>query len=117
MTKRLGLGVILLVAACGGKKADDRPADKPASGATKSGGSGAGTASGPPAWKLESRPVELPCGNKPLAIPAAAPTAAAAERPLPRAEPIAGCRDLASIRAACQCLSASVGTWGKTAGL
>jgi hypothetical protein len=132
MMMRLGLGVMLLVIACGGKKAEDRPAtDKPGSGAgdgsagsgagDRSGGSGAsGSATGgapPAAWKLDSRPVELSCGKKPLVIPAAAAAAAAAERALPRAAPIAGCRDQASIRALCKCLTASVDQWGKTAGL
>lgn len=133
---RLGLVVILFVIACGKKTGgDDRStgsagsagsagsvgsagsSDKPTGSADVAGKPPAGSAAAPPAWKLESQPVELSCGPRPLQIPAATPSPDASERPLPRATPIAVCRDQPSVEAVCQCLAASVDKWATRAGL
>jgi hypothetical protein len=122
MMCRLGLAVLLLLAACSKKTtgSDDRPAagsdPKPASandGASKP----AGSATAPAAWKLDSQPVDLSCGPRPLAMPAAAAPAAAGERALPRAQAIAVCQDQTSIDVVCTCLTGSADKWIAGTGL
>lgn len=131
---RATLVVMLFAIACGAKKTgDDRSGSAgsagPAAGTAAPGsatpetppvGSAAppaGSAAAAPAWKLESQPIELSCGAKPLPIPAAATPADTGERSLPRATAIAGCRDQASVEAVCKCLATSVDSWARQAGL
>ena len=76
-------------------------------------GSGSGAGSPPPAaWKIDSQPVQLMCGEQPLPLPS--PTAAGTkpERPLTHAEPIKACQDQASVAAVCDCLARSIKDWG-----
>lgn len=96
--------------------------DKPAQGSSEPSGSGSGSATQPvtppPAsWKIESQPVELMCGEKPLTLPAPAAASAASDRVLPNADAIQGCQDQASVAAVCDCLATSIKTWGGTLGL
>jgi hypothetical protein len=70
-----------------------------------------------PAWRIESHPLELACGDQPLALPAPASATPVADRPLARAVGIAPCHDQASVAAACACLAKAVDTWGPTLGL
>lgn len=76
-----------------------------------------GAAPAPP-WKIESRPLELPCGDKPLGLPP--PVAAAkpaVDRTLAHADTIAQCRDQASVAAACACLAGAIDKWGSNLNL
>lgn len=117
MTCRAGLLVLLLLAACGRKTpaADDKPAvgsdPKPATAAP------AGSAAAVAPWKLDSQPVELSCGPRPLAMPAATVPAAAAERALPRAQAIPVCQDQTSIDVVCICLTGAADKWIAGTGL
>jgi hypothetical protein len=92
-------GIVLAVLLLGCKK-EPAPAGTPTAAA--------------PAWKIESQPIELPCGDQPLALPPPAPGAEpAAARPLAPAPPIAACHDLASVAAVCSCLAAAPTGWAQ----
>jgi hypothetical protein len=65
-----------------------------------------------PAWKVESQPVDLPCGDKPLALPAPVAGKPAADRVLAHAEAMTVCQDQVSVAAACTCLAGSIDKWG-----
>ena len=74
----------------------------------------------PPAWTIDSQPVDLMCADKPLALPppaGAAPAPAPAPRALPRADAIRACQDQASVAATCDCLVKSIEDWGGDLGL
>ena len=110
------LAFAILVVFTGCKKAatvEDKPAQ----------GSGSDVAAAPhappdppsaaaPAWKVESQPIELACGDKPLALPA---PGTAAKPPVDRAlghgDAMTVCQDQASVAAACTCLAAAVDKW------
>lgn len=83
-------------------------------------GSAAGSAKGSTApaasWKIDSQPVELLCGSKPLELPAPAATAPVADRPLPHAA-MTSCQNQTSVVAVCNCLTKSVKDWGASLGL
>lgn len=127
MKARSGVAIVVLLVACGGKKtagSDDRsapagatPAGSGSASSEPAGQPPAGSAAAVPAWKLESRPVALMCGSRPLSIPAAASPAPASERALPRAQPIAACQDQPSVEAVCSCLTGSVEKWVTGTGL
>lgn len=115
--RALGFAILAVVAGC--KKA--APVDeKPGSGS----GSGSQTAATPPAppdaastpapaptWKLESQPVALACGDKPLTLPPPATTKPPVDRALGRADAISVCQDQPSVAAACTCLAGAVDKW------
>jgi hypothetical protein len=85
-------------------------------------GSGSGSAVAPiapdaavaiatPTWTLETKLIELPCGDRKLALPAPGPTTKPAERPLERVPAMTACQDQPTIAAACTCLAASADKW------
>jgi hypothetical protein len=112
--RALALATLVFVVGC--KKAatvDDKPLP----------GSGSGSATAPrpvpdnpvakaPAWKIESQPIALPCGDRPLKLPPpAAATKPAVDRVLAHADAMTVCQDQASVAAACTCLAGAVDKW------
>jgi hypothetical protein len=86
---------------------------KPTSQDVTNGSATAGSAAAPaPTWKATSHPIELSCGDSPLALPVPQAAPAVPERPLAHADALAQCHDQASVDAACDCLAKSVATWG-----
>ncbi len=103
MHRRLILSALLVI---GCKKSEQHaPTPGSASGATPP-----ADAAAAPAWTIESQPIELPCGNQPLALPppTAKPPVDAALQPV---KPLAVCQDQPSVAAACACLAGSVTSW------
>lgn len=109
--------LLVLVVVLGCKKGNGGDKHTPATGS----GSGSGSqevAPPPPAWTIESQPVDLMCADKPLALPApAGATAAPAPRALPHGDAIHACQDQASVAAVCDCLVKSIKDWGGDLGL
>jgi hypothetical protein len=110
MSRRWVLFVVI-VASC--KKAPG--GDKPTPGSDQP---GSGSAPPPAAsWKIDSQPVELLCGSKPLALPTPAAPGAKGDRALAHADAIPSCQDQASVAAVCDCLTKSIKDWGGSLGL
>src|SRR5437868_3744255 len=109
------LVLAILAVATGCKKAVE---EKPTQGSP---GSGYGTvapaapaappAAAPPAWKLESQPIDLACGDKPLKLPPPGAGKPPVDRALGRADAIGVCQDQVSVAAACACLAGAVDKW------
>lgn len=114
-TARAIMLVIVVVTACSKKPAETGAGSAAPSAGSDHAGSGGSAA---PAWTLTSAPVELTCGNQPLALgKAAAAGAPADERSLPRSPVFAVCRAEASVEAACTCLAAQVAQWARGTGV
>lgn len=66
-----------------------------------------------PAWTAKSQPIELTCGDQPLALPPPRPAAKpSADRALAHGEAITQCHDQPSVDAACTCLVGAIASWG-----
>ena len=116
MSHRWTAFVLIVAVACKKPPGGDKPT--PGSDQAGSGSSTQPAAPPPPAsWKIDSQPVELMCGEKPLTLPAPAAASPKGDRALPHADAIRTCQDQASVAAVCDCLTKSIKDWGGSLGL
>lgn len=107
------LGLFLLAVAC--NKSAPTPGEGSGSALLVHAGT-AESAGSPPAtaWTFSTHPIDLACGDGPLAMTPPLPTKPSAERQLKRGEALPDCHNQVSVEAVCACLAKSISSWGKS---